>query len=348
MPLDDAGMHRAGLAFVYRIIPVLVATALFGIYIALLCVVTRGLCQRGLRHPANAMIMLILYTVFFITSALWALEVAQLMGLVSLLLHPNNLSTDAKFNTLYNLIARETKITGVLFKCQMILGDILVMWRVAAIWYDRRVFVVIPAFWWGLMIVNMIVSSIYCRSGVNSTNYTVLCKATDILAPVLSIMTNMSVMLLTMWRAWVLRTSLVLALRTYKKNRTYTLFVLLVESGTLYVIMLVADLLVTSLVVGGPESIGRMIDCISGYSAVQFVGIYPTLMLVVIRESVWNAPDETIELMSVSRLHVESGVLRSGGLEETRTPGGKPSFPSIRFADNADVSTVSTNTTVNP
>jgi hypothetical protein len=30
MPLDDAGMHRAGLAFVYRIVPVLVATILYG------------------------------------------------------------------------------------------------------------------------------------------------------------------------------------------------------------------------------------------------------------------------------------------------------------------------------
>lgn len=30
MPLDDAGMHRAGLAFVYRITPVLIATLLYG------------------------------------------------------------------------------------------------------------------------------------------------------------------------------------------------------------------------------------------------------------------------------------------------------------------------------
>lgn len=59
MSLDDAGMHRAGLAFLYRIIPVLVATILYGmifllfimrtsstnpgLYIAILCVATRGL-----------------------------------------------------------------------------------------------------------------------------------------------------------------------------------------------------------------------------------------------------------------------------------------------------------------
>lgn len=30
MPLDDAGMRRAGLGFVYRITPVLVATLLYG------------------------------------------------------------------------------------------------------------------------------------------------------------------------------------------------------------------------------------------------------------------------------------------------------------------------------
>lgn len=76
-------------------------------------------------------------------------------------------------------------------------------------------------------------------------------------------------------------------MRRNKKNRVFSLFVLLIESGTLYVIMLVscppilvasllnqpqiADLMLTSFVTGGPESVGRMIDCISGYSTVQFV-----------------------------------------------------------------------------
>lgn len=35
---------------------------------------------------------------------------------------------------------------------QMILGDILVIWRSSAIWFDRRVVVLIPILWWGLMI----------------------------------------------------------------------------------------------------------------------------------------------------------------------------------------------------
>lgn len=34
----------------------------------------------------------------------------------------------------------------------MILGDILVIWRSSAIWFDRRVVVLIPIFWWALMI----------------------------------------------------------------------------------------------------------------------------------------------------------------------------------------------------
>ena len=32
MALDDTDMHRAGLAFMYRIVPVLVATMLYGAY----------------------------------------------------------------------------------------------------------------------------------------------------------------------------------------------------------------------------------------------------------------------------------------------------------------------------
>ena len=71
------------------------------------------------------MILVILYVVFCISSALWALEVAQLFGLVELLLSPDGLSTDALFNRFYDLIARETKITGVLFEFQV--GGIICM-----------------------------------------------------------------------------------------------------------------------------------------------------------------------------------------------------------------------------
>lgn len=71
------------------------------------------------------------------------------------------------------------------------------------------------------------------------------------------------------------------SLMNRKKNRIFTVFVLLIESGTVYVIMLIADLLVTSLVTGGPESVGRMVSCISGYSSVQFVVcvLYPSQVI---------------------------------------------------------------------
>ncbi|KAG7093443.1 hypothetical protein E1B28_007121 [Marasmius oreades] len=342
MALDDAGMHRAGLGFVYRITPVLVVTILYGIYIALLCFATRGLWLRGLKNRANLLILLILYVLFFITSALWALEVAQLVGLVELFLDPKDLSTDGQFNVFYALVAKETKITSVLFECQMIVGDILVIWRLSAIWFNRRILVSIPVFWWVLMIINMIVCAAHCGSGVSSTNYSRLCKVTQTLAPVLSIVMNISVMVLTVWKAWLMRDAFVLALSAKKKNKLFSVFVLLIESGTLYVIMLIADLLVTSLVVGGPESVGRMIICISGYSTVQFVAIYPTLMIVILRESIWNSENEDLDqVMSVSEAQfcgrlgsLESG---SGGIRVSVKPvnrDGKTvrSLPPMEFA----------------
>lgn len=80
---------------------------------------TVDISQRGFKQRVNIAILCILYIVFLFTTALWALEVAQLMGLDGILLYPNDLSTDAKFKSFYALIARETKITGVLFECQV-------------------------------------------------------------------------------------------------------------------------------------------------------------------------------------------------------------------------------------
>ena len=53
------------------------------------------------------------------STALWSLELAQLLGLNQVLLAPNGLSADGLFNRFYDLVARETKITGVLFECQV-------------------------------------------------------------------------------------------------------------------------------------------------------------------------------------------------------------------------------------
>ncbi|KAF8156483.1 hypothetical protein K438DRAFT_1942796, partial [Mycena galopus ATCC 62051] len=335
MPLDDAGMHRAGLAFVYRIIPVLVATVLYGIYISLLAQATRGLWQRGFKNRSGLIILSVLYMVFLLSSVLWALEIAQLFGLVDLLLYPNDLSTDNKFALFYALVARETSITGVLFECQMIMGDVLVIWRLLAIWHDRKTVVLLPLLFWSGMIINMIVHASLCRSGVNNINYTGLCKGTDVAAPVLSIVTNVSVMSLTIWKAWIFRDEVMRLLHAKKKNRVFSVFVLLIESGTLYVIMLITDLLVTSLVVGGPESVGRMIDCISGYSTVQFVGIYPTLMIVVLRESIWNQSDDTVDFMSLSATRGTrgSGRVGRGDLEECLREKGKISTLQFRVTE---------------
>ncbi|KAJ7840785.1 hypothetical protein B0H13DRAFT_2287012 [Mycena leptocephala] len=336
MPLDDAGMHRAGLAFVYRIVPVLVATILYGIYISLLAQATRGLWQRGFKNRSGLIILFVLYTVFLLSSALWALEIAQLFGLVDLLLYPNDLSTDNKFARLYALIARETSITGVLFECQMIMGDVLVIWRLLAIWHEQKTVVLLPLLFWSGMIVNMIVHASFCRSGVNNVNYTGLCKGTDVAAPVLSIVTNVSVMSLTIWKAWIFRNTVMSSLRSKKKNKVFSVFVLLIESGTLYVIMLTTDLLVTSLVAGGPESVGRMMDCISGYSTVQFVtefvqGIYPTLMIVVLRESIWNHSDDTVDLMSISVTSRTRGSGRVGKGDLEGCLGDKGKISTMRF-----------------
>ena len=51
-------------------------------------------------------------------------------------------------------------------------------------------------------VVNMLVHASRCHSGVSSTDYSKLCKVTDVSAPVLSIMTNISVMILVLWRGW--------------------------------------------------------------------------------------------------------------------------------------------------
>ena len=67
------------------------------------------------------MVLVVLYAVFLLTTSLWGLEVAQLMGLDEFLLSPDGLDPNSLFNRFYDLVARETKVTGVLFEAQVII-----------------------------------------------------------------------------------------------------------------------------------------------------------------------------------------------------------------------------------
>lgn len=73
------------------------------------------------------MVFLVLYLVFLVSTALWALELAQLVGLDEILLSPDGLETEGLFNRFYALVARETKITGVLFECQVTILFVLLL-----------------------------------------------------------------------------------------------------------------------------------------------------------------------------------------------------------------------------
>lgn len=53
-----------------------------------------------------------------------------------------------------------------------------------------------------LSAVDTIVQAAYCQSGVSTTDYSHLCKVTNILGPTLSITTNFSVTVLIAWRGW--------------------------------------------------------------------------------------------------------------------------------------------------
>ncbi|KAI0034499.1 hypothetical protein K488DRAFT_38072, partial [Vararia minispora EC-137] len=290
MALDEADMHRLGLNFLYQMTPVIIVSVLYGIYIAVLVLATQAIAERGLKNSVNATILAILYVVFLFTSALWGIGLVHILSLNHvMLLAPNGLSGDALFNRYYVLLARETRIMDILFHCQMILGDILVIWRAAAIWHDRRAFVLIPFFWWALMIVSMLINASFCPYGLSSTDYTNFCHTMDILVPVTSILVNVSVMALTFAKAWHLRAGLRGTLRLRRKrSKLLTLFTLFIESGTLYVIMLTAEVVAASFVPDSLETPAEFIDYLFGASSVQIVGIYPTLMIVVLRQSIWN------------------------------------------------------------
>lgn len=109
---------------------------------------------------------------------------------------------------------------------------------------------------------------------------------------------------------------------------------------------------------GGNETVGRMIDCISGYASVQLVvssfnpsitddtltyvvpkGIYPTLMLVILRESVWNAHGSSAHAMSVNMSYrvSEPSPLDSVDVEHTGSGGHQSHLVDLSPVEDARI-----------
>ncbi|KIP02724.1 hypothetical protein PHLGIDRAFT_283268 [Phlebiopsis gigantea 11061_1 CR5-6] len=296
-PLNETGMRHMGLTLIYRIIPVLFSTVSYGIYIAILHTATRRLYHHGLKIVLNQITLVVMYLVFALNSAIWALEVAQLIALPRLFL--NSPPSSDILTDFHRIIRHEARIIQVLFQCEMILADTCVIWRAATIWHDRRIVVLMPLCWWSLMIANMTVNASLCPSGASVNKLSQICYTTNILAPILSITTNISVTVLVLWKAWSLREIIEFVWRDGCISKLISLFVLFIESGTIYVLIMTTNLLITSLYgTGLPDSVAGMVDCISKYVTAQLVGIYPTLMLILIRKSLWNLSGEGSAAMS--------------------------------------------------
>ncbi|KAF9265130.1 hypothetical protein L218DRAFT_185446 [Marasmius fiardii PR-910] len=217
----------------------------------------------------------------------------------------------------------------VMFFCEVVIGDYIVVWRAWVLWTENRR-VVYPSVFLLLGSAASVISFLGCLVHFDwPLDLPPTCRALSISNYVLSIATNVLATAAIGYKVWIYRR----VLREYlgtggRPTATQKTLFLLLESGIVYTFLWFLQLFVVT-------SINELFQQASLSLSVQLVGIYPTLIIVLVylQRSLWDPSGAPSLHLSNS---TESVILASGTDVQLDNP--RASYPrTARMLDDSPI-----------
>lgn len=151
----DVTLARVGNGIITDGSSIIAGTGLYGIYVVLICLSTYSIMRKNWRRPAVASLVLLggTFTMFIMSTYLWAVNVAVLNKRIRLALVDYNIGPIAQRLALVNTsTARIRYSTDFIFIFEYLIGDAIIAWRVFVL-YRWSLLVIIPlvAIWVGTL-----------------------------------------------------------------------------------------------------------------------------------------------------------------------------------------------------
>ncbi|KAJ8092321.1 hypothetical protein PM082_023924 [Marasmius tenuissimus] len=188
-----------------------------------------------------------------------------------------------KFSTLVS-------VQEALGPIEIALGDFIVLWRVWALCAGQKRLVFVPfIFLLGTTICSLGFFGCFAHSGWPVVTPPT-CSNLITSAYSLSIVTNISGTVVIGFKFWSYRRNVRIYLSKSKKSRAEKVLVLFLESGTIYSLLWIV-LLVVACIPPPPTLAGQIVQQIFRAATAQLVGIYPTLLIVLVylQRSLWDS-----------------------------------------------------------
>ncbi|KAJ3977919.1 hypothetical protein EV361DRAFT_394881 [Lentinula raphanica] len=285
-------------------------SALYGMYMALLIYALRHLnvSSEDSRTKPRVIALFSLLLMFALSTTLWALDITDFVrGLYEILGRTDGTTTQRNSDYMIELNPRVIAQTTI-FSIEYLIGDSVVVWRACALWgYSKKV-MLLPTLL--LSAAAVLVFFFVGCLGLHDWEYILgepeVCYNSYIGTFFLSIAINLLATSLIATKAWMHHRFLRSA-SVKKSTRVLKIMILLVESGFIY------------LVIWGTKSMSIFMDLNAtpgGQFAVsllnsmgnQVVGLYPTLLMVLVNEqrSAINTDSDNLDVWGKSDINART------------------------------------------
>ncbi|KAI0028706.1 hypothetical protein K488DRAFT_89471 [Vararia minispora EC-137] len=272
--VGGAGPHLS-----FAAVPVLLETALFGMYTLLLALTVFILVRKGISSPINAAMLVTVIIMYACAASHWS---TSLFSFHLLLDTP----PDSPASSLAGASSPSGAIvTTALIGVNVVLSDAIVVWRAHVLWGRNRAMLAVSCalvlFTAISILINLgvLIRSAEAAAAVASTGrFSVLAS----LGTLSSLVTNIWTASLTAVKVWLFRRDVARFLRSEGECSTERVLLLLVESGTLYCVFWTVAVISSFVQDFGPASSNGAtpLSAILFSMLPQVSGIYPTTIIV--------------------------------------------------------------------
>ncbi|ESK93885.1 hypothetical protein Moror_12992 [Moniliophthora roreri MCA 2997] len=198
-----------------------------------------------------------------------------------------------------------TLVEGVLFFLEVIIGDFVVVWRAWVLWSDNRKILIVPS----LLLLGSVASTLAFLGCFIENDWPITlpptCSSLNIATYVLSMATNITATCAIGYKVWLHWRVVKKYLGTlHARGGTEKVLVLLLESGVAYSMLWFLQV-ITLIPSVGTSPVGAYVQQVLYAASVQLVGIYPTLVIVLVylQRSLWDSSGSSTYVQAVVSEH---------------------------------------------
>ncbi|KAF9257905.1 hypothetical protein L218DRAFT_1005605 [Marasmius fiardii PR-910] len=303
------------------IVNMLVASLFYGVYVVLF-----SMAILILWYTSSSLLSIHLHSFMFVAMFIlsgfyfWANTALFMASIQNVLISDIGSSLAAKHSAFGQRVTKLNDVMDAILPLEIFIGDAIVFWRTWSLCGVNRKLVYIPL----LCLVGTTACSfayLGCYAQSNWLAYAPdTCTSIKISALSLSMVTNIAGVLVIGYRLWLYRQAVGKYLEGCKQQtRVEKILVLLLETGVIYSLLWVVQLILL-LVPTPPTFAGKVVHQIVTAACVQLVGIYPTLLVVLVylQRSMWDTAMMTTLIASASE-DLSSPPFESSNTSDTKS-----------------------------